>query len=90
MNAKNILAALVLVSATGAAMAEAPYPPETHFVSTKTRAEVIAELKQAREQGMIVSDVNYPVIQQPHSNLTRSEVTAHINQRELSANFTGA
>jgi len=46
MNIKNIVAGVVLFSAVGAAMAEAPYPPETKLVSTKTRAEVIAELQQ--------------------------------------------
>lgn len=90
MNAKNIIAAIALVSAAGAAFAEAPYPPENQFVSTKTRAEVVTELKQAQQQGQIVSDANYPAAQQPHSSLSRAEVVAHINQREVSADYHGA
>jgi hypothetical protein len=49
--AKNLFAGLLLTTAVGAAMAEAPYPAETRFVSTKTRADVVAELQQARANG---------------------------------------
>ena len=49
--AKNLFAGLLLTTAVGAAMAEAPYPAETQIVSTKSRAEVVAELKQARANG---------------------------------------
>jgi len=74
MNIKNIVAGVVLFSAVGAAMAEAPYPPETKFVSTKTRAEVIAELQQARAQGLLQSNDEYPVEQNFKSTKTRAQV----------------
>ena len=57
MNTKHLFAALLLSTTVGAAMAEAPYPAETQFVSTKTRADVIAELQQARSQcQLLVTD----------------------------------
>ncbi|MFX5756265.1 DUF4148 domain-containing protein, partial [Acinetobacter baumannii] len=49
--AKNLFAGLLLTTAVGTAMAEASRVPDTKFVSTKTRAEVIAELQQARATG---------------------------------------
>ncbi|WP_075256193.1 DUF4148 domain-containing protein [Herbaspirillum camelliae] len=54
MNTKHLFAALLLSTTVGAAMAEAPYPVESKFVSTKTRADVIAELQQARSQGQLL------------------------------------
>ncbi|MFX6023480.1 DUF4148 domain-containing protein, partial [Acinetobacter baumannii] len=45
MNIKNIIVAASRLTAAGAAMAEAPYPPETPFHSTQTRADVKAELQ---------------------------------------------
>ena len=61
MNAKKLTAALVLFAAAGTALAESPYPPETKFVSTKTRAEVMAELQEARDQGLITNGNDYPI-----------------------------
>lgn len=74
MNIKNIVAGVVLFSAVGAAMAEAPYPEETRFVSTKTRAEVIAELQQARAQGLLQEGDAYPAEQNFKSTKTRQQV----------------
>ena len=74
MNIKNIVAGVVLFSAFGAAMAEAPYPAETTFVSTKTRAEVIAELQQARAQGLLQSNDHSPEEQNFKSTKTRAQV----------------
>ena len=51
MNIKKIAGGLLFLSIAGSAMAEQAYPPETQFVSHKTRAEVIEELKQARQHG---------------------------------------
>ncbi|MDP1238695.1 DUF4148 domain-containing protein, partial [Klebsiella pneumoniae] len=59
--AKNLFAGLLLTSAVGAAMAEAPYPAETRIVSTKSRAEVIADLQQARANGELLVTDQYPV-----------------------------
>ncbi|WP_081801387.1 DUF4148 domain-containing protein [Herminiimonas sp. CN] len=52
MNTKKFVATITLIAATGSAMAEVAYPPEVAFTSTKTRAEVIAELLQARKDGL--------------------------------------
>ncbi|MEB0011416.1 DUF4148 domain-containing protein [Glaciimonas sp. Gout2] len=45
MNIKHIIAIATLAFTSSAVFAGAPYPIEKPFVSTKTRAEVIAELK---------------------------------------------
>lgn len=45
MNILKMVVTAALVAATGSALAEAAYPPEAPFVSSKTRAEVKAELK---------------------------------------------
>jgi hypothetical protein len=80
MNAKKIVVSVVLFAAAGAALAETAYPPETKFVSTKTRAEVIAELKQARAEGLITNGNNYPIFKQPHTSLTREQVISTSHQ----------
>lgn len=80
MNTKQITAAIVLFAAAGAAMAEAPYPPETKFVSTKTRAEVVAELQQAQAQGTLTNGNNYPIVIQARSPLTREQAVSQLKQ----------
>jgi thiol:disulfide interchange protein len=87
MNTKQITAAIVLFAAAGAAMAEAPYPPETKFVSTKTRAEVIAELKQAQAQHLIANDANYPIVIQARTPLSHDEVVSQ--SKQVSNNLYG-
>jgi len=77
---KNLFAGLLLTSAIGTAMAEAPYPAETRFVSTKSRAEVVAELQQARANGeLLVSDRNRDD-KQIASAKTRDQVRAELAQ----------
>lgn len=79
MNILKIIAAAALVAATGSALAEASYPPETPFVSTKTRAEVIAELKQASADGSLNTAASaYPVLQPVASTTTRAAVKAEL------------
>ncbi|EIJ44776.1 hypothetical protein GWL_42150 [Herbaspirillum sp. GW103] len=84
MNTKNItrtlFATLLLSTAMGAAKAEAPYPADTTFVSTKTRADVVAELQQARAAGqLLVSDRDQDV-KAVASSRTRDEVRAELAQ----------
>ena len=57
MNSKQLIASLSLVVATGAVFAQSTehVQPNEKFVSTKTRAEVIAELKQAKAEGSFVT-----------------------------------
>ncbi len=89
MNTKHIFAALLLSTTVGAAMAEAPYPAETTFVSTKTRADVIAELQQARSQGqLLVSDRDQGINDRDisavaHSGKTREQVRAELAQARV-------
>ena len=80
MNIRNISAGLVLLTVVGAALAEAPYPVESEFVSTKTRAEVIAELQQAREHGLVVTGDEYPAPAVAKSSLTRQQVQDELKQ----------
>jgi hypothetical protein len=68
MNIKNIIVAASLLAAAGAAMAEAPYPPETPFQSTQTRADVKAELQRAQANHEIASRNEYPIIHQAPRN----------------------
>lgn len=50
---------------------------EEHITSTKTRAQVINELNEARAQGMIgARDTDYPVAPAANSTRTRAEVRA--------------
>lgn len=63
MKTKQLLAALVILSATATAFAQQQeyVTPNEKFVSAKTRAEVIAELKQARaDSTYIVGGEEYP------------------------------
>jgi len=87
MNIKNLSAAvsaIVLFGVAGAALAGAPNPnsDDTQFVSTKTRAEVIAELQQARANGEILNNDNYPgpVVTVASSTKTRAQVIAELKE----------
>ncbi len=90
MNTKNITAAIVLFAAAGTAMAESPYPPETKFVSTMTRAQVIAELQQAQAKGLMANDNNYPIVVQTRSHLSHSEVASQSKAATDNSLYTGA
>lgn len=85
MNIKNIVVAASLLAAAGAAMAEAPYPPETAFHSTKTRADVQAELVRARANGEIAVRNEYPIIHQAPSTLSRQDVQNQLRQASSNA-----
>lgn len=80
MNIKNITLAAALLISAGAAMAEAPYPPATSFVSTQTRADVQAELQRARANGEIASRNEYPIVRQAPSHATRQQVQNDVQQ----------
>src|ERR1035437_10896660 len=63
MNTKQLFATVAMLTATGAVLAE-PLDyvrADVGFVSTKTRAEVIAQLNQAKADGSYqVLDAQYP------------------------------
>lgn len=79
---RSLLATLLLGSVATSALAEAPYPPETPFVSTKTRAQVIDELKQARAAGEVPTSNQYPIDKTFVSTKTRAQVIAELKQAE--------
>jgi hypothetical protein len=57
MNPKQLIAAVAMFAATGAVFAQATeyVNPAANFVSTKTRAQVYEELKQAQANGTYVT-----------------------------------
>jgi hypothetical protein len=77
--AASALIALASVAATSAAFAgnDNNYP-QINTPSTLSRAEVQAQLVQARKDGtlLIGNDNNYPVLPQVVSNKTRADVIA--------------
>jgi hypothetical protein len=64
MNMKKMIFGATLLALTGAAFAgdADPFPKEREFISTKTRAEVTAEVLQARAQYTLPMsvEINYP------------------------------
>lgn len=87
MNILKIAVAAALVAATGSVLADAAYPPEVPFVSSKTRAEVVAELQQASDQGSLNYAASaYPVLQPVASTKTRAEVKAELKTDPVVAN----
>ncbi len=78
MNVQRLIAALAVLAATGSVFAGDvdPFPTQEPVVSTKTRAEVQAELAQARAQGLLPrGDIqNFPVLAPARSTRSREEV----------------
>ena len=72
---KRILFAICLAAA-GSAFADDITIESTPFVSSRARAEVIAEVQQARNEGMHPWADTYDQLQAFQSTLTREEVTA--------------
>lgn len=67
MDTKQLIVAAVVVAASAPVFADAlEYPvPDANFVSTKSRAEVVMELRQAQNEGWTAfSEYSYPEIQQ--------------------------
>ena len=91
MNIKKIAACLLFLSVMANAMAEEAYPPETKFVSHKTRAQVMEELKQARANGEMISSDQYPVETQGKSTVTPQTVKDELKQVDHSLSlYSGA
>lgn len=81
MNAKQIIAITTLAFAGGAAMADDITIVEDNFVAAKTRAEVQAEVRQARAAGDVFVgevDLSTSPAQAQASTLTRAEVQAEL------------
>ncbi len=85
MNMKQVIAGFAILAAAGSALADAPYPPETPFASTKSRADVQAELVQAQKDGSLaVARNQYPVVAAVGQPETRAEVVSQLNKAEPS------
>lgn len=80
MAIQKLAAALVLTVLSGSVLAAAS-SPEVSSSTPKTRAQVIAELVQARANGEISSnDADYPVLPKFVSTKTRAQVIAELAQ----------
>ena len=78
MNIKTLILAVTVLGATGSALAQEYIAPDP-FVGTKSRAEVVAELDQARKDGSLdVLDHAYPSATQVAGTRTRDEVKAEL------------
>ena len=89
MNRKSLAAALVLVASAGAALADDITIDPTPFTSTRSRAEVQAELQQFRAAVNPWAQ-DYNPLQSFTSSKTRAQVTAeYIGSRDEVAATTG-
>lgn len=82
MNAKNLIAAFAVLTAAGSAFADSTYPyvDFSGFVSTKTRAEVAAELTQPGAQ--TVAKTEWVEFTPVAAGKTRAEVRAELAQAQ--------
>jgi len=87
MKTRLLIAVVVALSAfatVGSAFAERPYPPDESAMSTKSRAEVRADLEQARKDGLLMNSGERDDLSGAHGvagsrysgGLTREEVRA--------------
>jgi hypothetical protein len=81
MIAKRLIAAFTVLAATDSVFAQEFVEPDANFVSTRSRAEVIAELVQARADGtLVVDDATYPPLPAKVGTKTRAEVRVELEQ----------
>ena len=73
-----VIASLLVAGFAGSALAESPLAfPEAPFVSTKSRAEVQAELAASKRAGVNPWATSYNPLAQFRSTTTRDAVTAN-------------
>lgn len=90
MNRKLALAFVIASAFAAPAFADDPTIVNEHFVSTATRAEVMAELQQFRQSGINPWADEYNPIQQARSERTRAEVTnEYIRSRDMVGALNG-
>lgn len=83
MHVKHLVAAFAILASTGSVLAQEFVDPAANFVSARSRAEVIAELKQAQADGTdLVLESNYPVVRVTGTPKTRTEVLAELKQAQ--------
>jgi len=74
MNTRLVLSSLLLAAFAGNALADDPTVVNDHFVSTKTRAEVKAELKAFEASGRNPWSIAYQPLKYFHSDTSRQAV----------------
>jgi hypothetical protein len=77
MNFKHLTALLLLSASAGAVLADTDTPMNPPSSFTRTRAEVVAELRES-PSWVAAGDANYPVLQAAASNKSRHEVQAEL------------
>jgi hypothetical protein len=88
--AKTSFATLLLAAAAGSALAETPTVVNEPFVSSRSRAEVQAELADYQRAGVNPWSTRYNPLSGFRTNTTREAVTAaYIASRDQVAAFTG-
>ena len=97
MNRKSTIAVLIAVAATtgsafaGTTLAGDISVDDTAFTSTRTRAEVQAELAQFRQAGVNPWSTSYNPVREFRSEKTREQVTAEYQaSRDSVAAITGS
>lgn len=96
MNAKQLMAAVAMIAAAGAAVASenAEYVDFSNVTSTKTRAEVRAELQEASAEGKVGQYSEFVEYTRVASTKTRDEVRKEAvqavkNQQNRAPSFGG-
>ena len=91
MNAKHLIAAIAVFAAAGSVFAEQTYPyvDFSGFHGTKTRAEVVAELKSAQTNGTYVAGGQEytPADAGFVSSKTRAQVVAELKQAQADGSY---
>lgn len=83
MNVKQLIAAVAVLAATGSAFAQQTefVAPDANFMSSKSRAEVMAELNQAQAQGVLATrEDTYPVIDKQATMRSSADVRAEVTR----------
>jgi hypothetical protein len=80
MNIKMTGVALALIATSAAAFAADEFVEHTNIVSTRTRAEVRAELEQAQSSGQVVRQTEFIEHAPLAAGKTRTEVRAELDQ----------
>jgi hypothetical protein len=90
MNRKSLIVGLAIAAAAAAVSAESYEEYNPPFVSSASRADVQAELVQARRSGVNPWSTSYNPLSTFRSEKTRAQVTAeYISARDLVSAFTG-
>ena len=90
MNAKLTLSAVVLAAFAGSALADDITIDNHQFTSTKTRAEVQADLAAYKASGVNPWSTSYQPLKYFHGTATRAEVVAdYLRSRDQVHELTG-